>query len=283
MFMRYIIGVGAQKAGTSWLADYLNGHDEIMMSPIKELHFFDEVFEPDYTKELRPRKYLAFRKMVEATRYAEFINDNEIQEKINDYLEWVRIGNSLENYKFFMESRAKEEHKAVCEITPAYSILNHLAYKEMKRLSDDVRIVFILRDPIDRFWSSLRMHYTNEDIKKLSVDNIRSLCQSDVFRLKGDYRRTCQELVKAFPSENIYTCFYENLFSDSSIENLCAFLSIKFNKGDYSKIVRKSNGYSVEPSGFEARALEFFMPLYLWAYENFGDALPERWKERIIK
>ena len=37
----YFVGIGAAKAGTSWLADYLAGHPEVALSPIKELHYFD--------------------------------------------------------------------------------------------------------------------------------------------------------------------------------------------------------------------------------------------------
>jgi hypothetical protein len=36
----FLLGVGAQKAGTSWLYRYLKSHPEIFMSPIKEMHFF---------------------------------------------------------------------------------------------------------------------------------------------------------------------------------------------------------------------------------------------------
>ena len=33
--------IGAQKAGTHWLYDQLQHHDDFWMPPIKELHFFD--------------------------------------------------------------------------------------------------------------------------------------------------------------------------------------------------------------------------------------------------
>ena len=37
----FLLGIGAQKAGTSWLYEYLARRDEIFMSPIKEMHVFD--------------------------------------------------------------------------------------------------------------------------------------------------------------------------------------------------------------------------------------------------
>lgn len=38
------VGVGAQRAGTSWLYHALNAHPEIFL-PLKEVHFFDEKFD----------------------------------------------------------------------------------------------------------------------------------------------------------------------------------------------------------------------------------------------
>jgi flagellin-specific chaperone FliS len=44
MKQQYFVGIGAQKAGTTWLANYLDAHPQVAFSPIKELHFFDAVF-----------------------------------------------------------------------------------------------------------------------------------------------------------------------------------------------------------------------------------------------
>ena len=37
----FIFCVGATKAGTSWLYDYLNSHRECQLPAVKELHYFD--------------------------------------------------------------------------------------------------------------------------------------------------------------------------------------------------------------------------------------------------
>ena len=41
-----ILGVGAQKAGTSWLFDYLAGDPAIFAPPLKEMHFFNAWLRP---------------------------------------------------------------------------------------------------------------------------------------------------------------------------------------------------------------------------------------------
>ena len=42
------VGIGAQKAGTNWLAKYLTSHPQVCFSPIKELHYFDWRFLHEY-------------------------------------------------------------------------------------------------------------------------------------------------------------------------------------------------------------------------------------------
>jgi hypothetical protein len=42
-----MVGVGAQKAGPTWLFDYLGRHPDVAVSPIKELHYFDQIFRPE--------------------------------------------------------------------------------------------------------------------------------------------------------------------------------------------------------------------------------------------
>lgn len=44
----FFLGVGAQKAGTSWIGKYLNSHPQVFMSPIKELHYFDCKYLPEF-------------------------------------------------------------------------------------------------------------------------------------------------------------------------------------------------------------------------------------------
>lgn len=50
----FLLGVGAQKAGTTWLYDYLNDHPQTDMGLYKEYHLFDNLHVPSPTP--RPRQ-----------------------------------------------------------------------------------------------------------------------------------------------------------------------------------------------------------------------------------
>ena len=46
----FVCGIGAQKAGTTFLADYFSKHPEFMMSDLKELHYFDAKYRPELSE-----------------------------------------------------------------------------------------------------------------------------------------------------------------------------------------------------------------------------------------
>ncbi|MDY6993754.1 MAG: sulfotransferase [Pseudomonadota bacterium] len=43
------IGIGAQRSGTTWVANVMSLHPEIWVPPLKELHYFDSVSVEHYT------------------------------------------------------------------------------------------------------------------------------------------------------------------------------------------------------------------------------------------
>ena len=53
----FLLCVGTQKAGTSWLHQYFLGHPQFAPGFLKECHVFDCLYAPGF--ENRKRKYLA--------------------------------------------------------------------------------------------------------------------------------------------------------------------------------------------------------------------------------
>lgn len=102
--------VGAQKAGTTALFDYLSEDPNIFLPPQKEVHFFD---------------------------------DDSRDWGSGDYADYHR------NFEF---GGAK-----ICgEVTPIYMYWPH-AMERIRDYNPDMRIVCLLRDPVERAWSHWRM------------------------------------------------------------------------------------------------------------------------------
>src|SRR3712207_1827826 len=146
-----LVGLGAPRTGTRWLSSYFTGHPQVLMSPIRVLHFFDACLHPaqyghhntwfrEYLKEVE-EKCAAIEKSgakpppsLEALRLrVRMIEDQSA------YLEYFRT--------FWRGERV------FCDITPGYSALERQAFSDMTRAHRRVKFLFTLRNPIDRLWS----------------------------------------------------------------------------------------------------------------------------------
>jgi hypothetical protein len=273
--MKLLVGIGAQKAGTSWLADYLGLHEEVCMSPIKELHFFDEKHMPQHFAGLRRRRFELLQHKIASMNPTQYFSSKEKREQITTLVETLDFDRSTAAYTQFFRSRIGGR-KLACEITPSYSMLDAAAFEDIQSSADEVKILFLLRNPIDRFWSALRMAESGGHVNAES--DYESCLNSDSYVLRGDYRRTTLELLKVFKREDVHFEFYENLFSDEAIRRICQFCGIRFAEPDTGKEVNKTKVSKAIPDQVRYAAYQKFAHVYDWAAQEFGSALPESWQ-----
>ncbi|MEL6539123.1 MAG: sulfotransferase [Bacteroidota bacterium] len=139
------ICIGAQKAGTTWLHHQLNQHPEVWMPPVKELHFFDQ-------QDVSRRIYLLFRK---GRRKRTTINQLRRVVRGDEprwMLTYLFTKRTPSNYtKLFYP----QEYQISGECTPAYARLELEAVAKIAQLEPQPKIIYLLRNPVDRAWSQV--------------------------------------------------------------------------------------------------------------------------------
>jgi hypothetical protein len=150
------LGIGAQKAGTTWLFEQLRKHPQVRFPAGKELHFWNEPGERT--------------------------------------LEWYR-------------SLFEDPDPAIRqgEITPAYAILPVDTIREIGRQFPDLRLIYLLRNPIERAWSSALMALKRAE---LTIDEASDAWFVDHFRsrgsmMRGDYEQCIRNWLTVFPREQL--------------------------------------------------------------------------------
>lgn len=275
---RFLIGIGAQKAGTTWLSDYLWGHSEVFMSPIKELHYFDLKYVPG----IRPIQEAYFvrrmKTMAGGIKSMDDIRtDSHAWRQLQNYVERFQM-TSLDDYLDFFRTRVGDE-AVCCEISPGYALLESQHYREIYTMHDDVRFLFIMRDPIERYWSNLRFYeglLANFDAK---AEFIKRLSDPLVIG-RTDYDRTLTALEAEVPSAHILPLFYEELFSEASIQRLSDFAGITAHMPDFSKNVLKSREIPIDDA-MKQRAYEGLADIYERMYARTKGALPQAWLDSM--
>ncbi|WP_139558665.1 sulfotransferase [Methylotetracoccus oryzae] len=150
----HFLCIGAQKAGTSWLWSMLRQNPAIWMPPIKELHFFDHVFLPENRGWIEKGLAQQVKKLLAAEcREAEGIDLECVR-----YL--VTVGTEApftEHWYRGVFSHPDANEKILGEVTPAYCAIGAAGVAYLKQLLGRVKAIYLIRDPVDRALSQIRM------------------------------------------------------------------------------------------------------------------------------
>ena len=210
---RFILGIGSQKAGTSYLHDILNLHSEIEMSPQKELHFFDGIesarkMNPTFlTYLLSDNFYMRlWRKQFVSTIKRSIVGKKKkVNIRLLKFYFLGRTSKNISKYKTILES-IKFGAKYSGEITPEYCLLPEELILEIKENFPEVKIILILRDPASRDWSSAKMNFLKSEEKQNSPEKfITQFLKRE--NPKSNYSGIIEKWSKYFGPENFYIGF----------------------------------------------------------------------------
>jgi len=272
----YICGIGAQKAGTTFLADYLSKHPEFLMSELKELHYFDAKFLPKLSGNFNTR----FENKVDY-----FVSQLKKGKRFNSQLLFALIKRidayKSDNYKSYFEYYVKKDHKAFGEITPAYSMLSKDHFKSIRDIFPNHKFIFLLRNPVDRFWSQINFEIQSKKSDENALEILEKCLNLDSFVLRNNYKRTIEELLSVVEKKNVYIDFYENIFSEESektVDNISKFIGIsnrydlinkkeKINKTDYKVRMDETS---------KLKVIHHFKEVYEYIFKMY-DNVPQNW------
>lgn len=225
--------IGAQKAGTTWLQENLARHPEIWLPPPKELHYFDHphpglparLFNRKKNHLRKARSYLA-QKFVEKLR--EPGRETEYPE-----LAWA--------WRYCMGRRSDDwyaglfpeiEGKIRGEVCPGYARVEADRVAEIARLMPRAKIIYLLRNPVERAWSSLSMHFRkggDQLIDVVSAEEVLRRFESPKTRKHARYAANLESWQRSFPKDQLRVGFFEDLQSDprAFLRSMLEFLGVR--------------------------------------------------------
>lgn len=286
-----LYGVGATKAGTSWLYRYLHDHPQCHLRTIKELHYFD-TFDADaraaQLTAFRGRRRQFERALVAAEEAGQGWKVRNMERRLADFADLIplidapRGADDLAYASYLMEGAGKAD--VVADITPAYGLLDERMFARMAALSDGARFVYLLRDPVDRLWSHVRMqaHRQRQEGEVFELKARRIL--NRVLRkglethlpARGDYAGSLERLWSAVGRDRVHVGFAEALYAPGGTNDLCRFLGIAPQEPPDRTPANAGPQAPIDPAQ-AAEARRFLAPQYDWVARNIG-ALPKEWR-----
>jgi hypothetical protein len=263
----FLLGVGAQKAGTTWLHDYLSGHPSADMGFTKEYHVFDGLYicDPEVRHEFVGKR---IERLLSFGRNAPY-EDRLIVDMISD----------VEVYFSYFESLVKTGKTIYLtgDISPCYSALptGALAMVRNNLLQRGIRprVIFMMRDPVDRCISAMRMELRDTGREMTGEAENRWLAETyadNWTELRSRYDRTMMNIEAVFPPDEVLYVFYEELFSEATIRRITEFLDIEYMDADFGKFVNVSRTGNVIDEELRRRIYLHLGSVYGFVKDRFG-------------
>ena len=224
------IGIGAQKAGTTWLYENLQAHPQIYM-PRKELQYFNLKFEDGsgaFTRLFGKRE--ADREWRRQVRNRAIVHFRE-RPSLQDLLYEIRYYAGSYNDEWYASLFEPGRGKVKGEITPAYSVLGKERIAHIYNVMPDAKVILLMRNPIERVWSQLVMRFDNVD--KISAESARedqlTRRAGRSTRLFTDYLRTLENWGAFYQENQIFVGFLEDVsrFPGKLLKDIYEFLEVE--------------------------------------------------------
>lgn len=283
--------VGATKAGTSWLYRYLHDHPQCHLRSIKELHYFDTLDFADQAHQIDT--FLRLRRDLELRRAeAEGWHLQNLTRQIDDVDEMLAVlrdpEGGLDRYRAYLVAGAGGR-RLVGDFTPGYALLSEARLRMMAALAPAVRFVYLMRDPLERLWSHVRMQAARqaragEDLAQKARRILNRVTRRGLephIAERGDYRGAVTRLAAAVPAGCLLVEFTERVISETGLARLCGFLGIACRPADTA--ARWHEGMALPfPEALRAQTLAFLAPQYEFVEQTFGP-LPGRWQANLVR
>lgn len=178
------LGIGAQKAGTTWLSQMLGQHPALWTPPFKEVHFFNHRFIQDHRAWL-PWHFKRARANIQKRHEA---RGEETPPQIEKYLDRVTREPMFTNHWYKLVFAPAPADRKTIDITPEYSTLPEEGVDFVAKFLPDAKFIYIIRHPVDRAISQLKMNLTRKRRKPASVEEWLAEVEDPVLVDRGDYR-----------------------------------------------------------------------------------------------
>lgn len=186
-----ILCIGAQKAGTSWLYENLRCNPMIWSPPFKELHFFDFKFVEESKRWARWHVRSSVKRTLKRPQTTE---DQSL------YLRSL-MEEPILNGNWYKKAFAPMPEGSVgFDATPEYCSVPEEGIAFLKKFLDDPFIIYLIRDPLMRALSQVRMNMHRKKRDYADEEAWMEAAMDPVIASRGDYKTFIPMWDSAFPN-----------------------------------------------------------------------------------
>lgn len=300
--------IGAQKAATSWLNWNLTFHPETEMPPEKEINFF---YSRSYTlwerffanlyllinPNLNTGKVKWIRKPILLDKYIQWrlryrVFYEERKKVFLSFLggrsestfpyrwwkKWLFSQRTIENYfKLFY----RDENKITGDMSPENAFLSNEWIELLYKKSPNLKIIYIIRNPIERTWSQFKMNNKDFLLTNPKENKIIEHINNNYYFSCSSYIEVLNNWETYFP-RRIKVLFYEQICEnpEKAFIEVCNYLNISPNIEFNNNLIKEKifEGYS-HPIPISVRKFlnNYFKEEITSLHKRFNNVYTQSW------
>ena len=209
------LGIGAQKAGTTWLWKNLATHPDVWFPEgIKEFHYFND------RAELATQTW---RRKLRGDRLADQRWRRRIRRRIGERRRAKTLRGVGWEARFFFRRPTDAWYldlfdpagdRLTGDITPDYLRVDSATIAAAARLAPDAKIILLMRNPVERVWSSaafFRGRMQGRDPADLGRDEVRRMFRNPHNRRLTEYLGGLKRWREHFEADAFFLGFTEDI------------------------------------------------------------------------
>jgi hypothetical protein len=233
----HFLVIGTQKSGTTWLDRNLRMHPEIWLPLEKEIHYFNLPKNIPFTFFLVTKNNEARSWVIQRMKRA----CQKVKADPKTIL-WYYLYYCLPRTKIWYSLLFSPKPGQVAgEVTPHYAVMPDRDIASIRMLNPDMKMVYLLRNPIDRMWSHAAMQFS-EKYKQQGIRNIDTQAILD-FLMKPNhlaharYHENLMRWEKHFPGNQIFIGYFDEIAEnpDELLSKTFQFLGVSCSSGYISE------------------------------------------------
>lgn len=281
----FVLGLGAQRAGTTWLHKQLNRCDAVDMGFTKEYH---ALINPKASLRGQWRRHRRQQKQLKtsfgSTRRFSHEQFLALPPEQKQLLMRLRRRHYVDYFDHLVADTPTIQ--ATGDISPYYAQLQAASLRDirrqLRRRGFMVKLIFLIRDPVDRIQSQLRLIQREGHVPELSqiADPDRALAahyRSARCERHSRYEHTLAAIEAAFPPNDVLVEFHERLFQPASHTRIARFLNLDLPPPDLTSKINAAPGSQCRDIHLLRAIAHHYAPTYAACRERFGDQVEQLW------
>ena len=214
-YQKLFLNIGAMKAGTTWLYAVLARHPALHFAMEKEVHYFyhrfvnpSQLTEAYRLREAKNRYLLRFdpeKANIDAVRENLHWISNYLSRPVDDH--WYRNLFPLRDHQFY-----------ACDFSNLNALLPVEAWSQILEKAEDLRVLYAMRDPLERLWSHTKFHLQvsgqMDRLTKWGPAEFEDFVRSPHIWRNAEYGKVLRNLRAGLPKEKYKVVFYEDVHAD---------------------------------------------------------------------